>query len=56
MRFLLRYRRESNEQCQNVRWENVCLQTILPDYILMGRMPATEKMRSIFEVSTRIAE
>ena len=51
--------RESNEQCQNVRWQNVCLQTILTDYILIGRMPAamryfvSREMRSIFEVGTR---
>ena len=34
---------ESNEACQNGRRKNVCLQTILPDYILIGRMPVTEK-------------
>ena len=51
--------RESNEQCKNGRWKNVCLQTILPDYILIGRMPVTIRyyvsleMRSIFEVGTR---
>ena len=31
---------------------DVCLQTSLPDSIFIGRKPATEKMRSILEVST----
>ena len=31
---------------------DVCLQTSLPDSIFIGRKPATEKMRSNFEVRT----
>ena len=36
-----------------MRCQNVCLQTILTDYILIGRKPAAEEMRSINEVGTR---